>query len=489
MIPILSPFHGKCEIDSKPGGEFAAPEPHRAARALPGLLLALLASVLSLTAVANALPSILTDLDGTPGQFAWVVTAALLAATATTPIWGKLADLFSKKLLYQLAIVLFTAGSALAGAARSMDELITLRALQGIGIGGLQALVQVVLGALIPPRDRGRYAGYLSATAAAGTVSGPLIGGLVVDSPLGWRWCFWGCVPIAALAFLVLGRTLRLPIARREVKIDWLGAVLLVGGATLSLVWVSLAGKRFGWLSWPSACHLGGAAVALALAVLVERKAREPVVPLRLFRERTFALSVLGSFTVGTAMLAGAVFLGPYLQIARGFSPTRTGLMTAPLVAGTVLSSTLAGRVIARTGKAKPWLVGGTVVLLAGLGLLSTIDHTTDLAWVGLFLGLTGLGLGGLTQNLVLVAQNTVGMADLGTATSAIPFFRHLGGSAGISVLGTVLAGHLAEAGTSLPAAYGDAIGLLFLITCCITVVTLVSMLLIKETPLRTERS
>lgn len=293
-------------------------------KAFTGLLLALLVALLSSTIVSNALPTILADLHGSQSEYTWVVTATLLTSTATTPIWGKLSDLFSKKLLYQIAIVVFTVGSALGGIAQSMPELIAYRALQGIGLGGLQALIQVVIAAMIAPRDRGRYTGYTGAVFAVATVSGPLIGGLIVDSPLGWRWCFWVCVPLAVVAFIVLGRTLKLPVLKRKVRIDWLGATLLVGGVALLLIWVSLAGGSFGWVSWSSAAYVGGAIVALALAVLVESRVAEPVVPLRLFRNRTFTLSVLASLAVGTAMFGGSVFLGQYYQIARGFSPTHS---------------------------------------------------------------------------------------------------------------------------------------------------------------------
>ncbi|WP_218160283.1 MDR family MFS transporter [Amycolatopsis marina] len=487
-------------------------------RALSGLLLALLVAILSSTIVSNALPTILADLNGSQSEYTWVVTAMLLTACATTPIWGKLSDLFSKKLLYQLAIVIFTVGSVLGGIAQSMPELIAFRALQGIGMGGLQALIQVVIAAMIPPRDRGRYSGYIGATFAVATVSGPILGGIIVDSPLGWRWCFWVSVPLAIAAFIVLGRTLHLPVVRRKVKIDWLGAKLLVGGVALLLIWISLAGKSFDWVSATSMLYIGGAVAALALAVLVESRVSEPVVPLRLFRSRTFALSVLGTLAVGTAMFGGAVFLGQYYQIARGYSPTHAGLMTLPMVLGLFLSSTIAGQIISRTGRTKPFLVGGAVVLLLGLGLLSTVDHTTDLTLMGGYLALMGIGVGSLMQNLVLVVQNTVSMRDMGSASSVVTFFRTLGGSAGVSALGAVLATQVASritdslarmgissqgattggGGTldveSLPApvqeivraAYGDATGTIFLIAACVALVTLVAVVFIRETPLRT---
>ena len=494
----------------------AEPMTHRQIlRAMSGLLMALLVAILSSTIVSNALPTILADLDGTQGQYTWVVTAMLLTSTATTPIWGKLADLFSKKMLYQIAIVVFMTGSVLGGFAQSMPELIACRALQGIGMGGLQALVQVVIAAMISPRQRGRYAGYLGAVFAVSTISGPLVGGLIVDSPLGWRWCFWVCVPIAAAAFIVLGRTLKLPVVKRKVRIDWLGATLIVGGVALLLIWISLVGKDFDWVSGASAAYLGGAVLALAAAVFVESRHSEPVVPLRLFRNRTFAMSVLGTLAVGTAMFGGAVFLGQYFQIARGYSPTHAGLLTLPMVIGLFLSSTIAGQVISRTGRTKPFLLSGSIVLTAALSLLGTIDHTTNLAWMGVMLAMMGTGVGFLMQNLVLVVQNEVPMRDMGSASSVITFFRTLGGSAGVSALGAVLASQvstrvadsLAEMGISgaptgdgsldlaaLPgpiqevvrAAYGDGTGTIFTIGAVISLVTLVAVLLMREVPLRT---
>lgn len=486
-------------------------------RAFTGLLLALLVAILSSTIVSNALPRILAELDGTQSEYTWVVTAMLLTSTATTPIWGKLSDLFSKKLLYQLAIVIFTVGSVLGGISQSMPQLIGFRALQGVGMGGLQALIQAVMAAMITPRERGRYAGYIGATFALATTSGPLLGGLIVDSPLGWRWCFWVCVPIAVLAFIVLGRTLHLPVIKRPVKIDWLGATLLVAGVALLLIWSSLAGKDFAWLSWTTAGFVGGSLLLLAAGLLVETRVSEPMVPLRLFRDRTFSLAVLGSLAVGTAMFGGAVFLAQYYQIARGYSPAHAGLLTLPMVLGMFVSSTVSGQIVSRTGRTKPFLIGGSTVLLIALGGLSLVDHTMNLVLMGVLLALMGIGIGAVMQNLVLAAQNTVGMRDIGSATATVTFFRTLGGSAGVSALGAILASRVSSeivaslsakgipvgnavnggGGTldvaSLPApvqevvraAYGDATGTVFLINAAAALITLVAVLFLRERPLR----
>ncbi|MGJ7907836.1 MFS transporter [Actinopolyspora sp. H202] len=501
-------------------GSSDGPMTHRQVlKALTGLLLALLVAILSSTIVSNALPRITAELNGTQGQYTWVVTAMLLTSTATTPIWGKLSDLFSKKLLYQLSITIFTLGSVLGGFSQSMGMLIGFRAIQGIGMGGMQALIQVVLAAMVAPRDRGRYTGYIGATFAVATTSGPLVGGLIVDSPLGWRWCFWVTAPIAVIAFLVLGRVLRLPVIKRDVSIDWFGALFLVGGVSLLLAWVSLAGKQFDWLSWATLGFVGGGVLAVILAVIVETRVREPIVPLGMFRNPTVSLAIVAMVAVGTAMFGGAVFLAQYFQLGRGYTPTEAGLMTLPMVLGLFVSSTVSGQVIARvTGRIKPFLIGGSLVLTLGMGLLSTIDSDTPLPLVDVYLALMGIGVGALMQNLVLAVQNSVDIKDMGSVTSVVTFFRTLGGSAGVSVLGAVLGSRVGEYAregmaelpgptpplgggnggvsldiNSLPApieailhdSYGRAIGDLFLITACVSVVTLLAVLFIREVPLR----
>ncbi|WP_016699139.1 MFS transporter [Actinoalloteichus spitiensis] len=476
-------------------------------RVFSGLLLALLVAILSSTIVANALPTITAELHGTQAQYTWVVTATLLGATATTPVWGKLADLFSKKLLLQIAISVFTLGSVLGGLAQSMPVLIGFRAVQGLGLGGVQALVQVVIAAMISPRERGRYSGYLGAVFAVGTVSGPLIGGLIVDTPwLGWRWCFLAGVPVAVAALLVIGRTLRLPTVRRPARVDWLGATLLVGGVSLLLVWVSLAGQSFAWASSTTALLVGGAVVLLGLALVVESRAADPVVPLRFFRDRTTALSVVAGVGLGVAMFGVPVFIGQYFQVARGYSPTVAGLMTIPLVLTLALTSTFSGQLISRFGRWKRFLLVGSVALPVGLGLLATIDHRTDLVLVGVFLAVVGAGVGLCAQNLVLAVQNTVPARDLGSATALVTFFRSLGGASGVSALGAVLSASVAaRVGTGggqsasldlavLPegvraevmAAFGDATGTVFLAAALVALVTLFAVLGIREVPLRT---
>src|SRR6185369_17058260 len=484
--------------------------------ALSGLMLVLFVALISSTIVSTALPRIIGALHGSQTQYTWVVTATLLTATATTPIWGRLADLFNKKVLIQIAIGIFVVGSVLAGISHSAGQLIGARAFQGIGVGGLQALVQVVIAAMIPPRERGRYNGYLGGVMALATVGGPLLGGLIVDTAwLGWRWCFFVGVPVAVVALVLLQTTLHLPTFRREnVKIDYLGASLIAAGVSLLLIWVSFVDSSFAWLSWPTYAMVGGSLLLLTLAVLVESRAAEPVVPLSIVRERTTALAIVASLAVGMAMFGGAVFLGQYFQIGRGYSPTQAGLLTIPLMAGVLIASVVTGRLISRTGRIKPYVVVGTVVLVAGFVLLSFLRHDTPLWFVGLGMFAVGLGVGMSMQTLVLAVQNTVPLRDIGAASASVAFFRPLGGALGVSVLGAVLAHQvagsitrqLAAAGApasggsgdldvaALPAAmqqivrtaYGDATGHIFLISAAIAVVGVVAAALLRPEPLRT---
>jgi EmrB/QacA subfamily drug resistance transporter len=482
---------------------------------LSGLLLALFVAMISSTVVSTALPLIIGSLNGTQTQYTWVVTATLLTATATTPVWGKLADLFNKKTLVQIAIVIFVIGSVLAGISQDTGQLIAARAFQGIGVGGLQALVQVVIAAIIPPRERGKYNGYLGGVMAVATVGGPLLGGLIVDVPwLGWRWCFFVGVPVGLLAFIVLQRTLRLETVRRaDAKVDYLGAALIAAGVSVLLIWVSFVGNSFAWLSWQTALMVAGGLVVLAVAVWVESRVVEPVVPLKIVVSRTPALAIIASLAVGMAMFGGAVFLGQYFQIGRGYSPTEAGLLTIPLMAGVLGSSTVTGRLISRSGAVKPYIVAGSVILVFGFLGLGFVDHDTSLVYVSAAMLLAGIGVGMTLQNLVLAVQNTVPLRDLGSASASVTFFRSLGGTIGVSVLGAVLAnrvtadltaklgGHAAPGGDGVSAlnlhalppevqvavreVYGDATAHVFLISAAVAVVGVVAAVLLRPTRLR----
>ncbi|MEU7035338.1 DHA2 family efflux MFS transporter permease subunit [Streptomyces sp. NPDC046237] len=419
-----------------------APMSHRQImEALSGLLLGMFVAILSSTIVSNALPQIITDLGGGQSAYTWVVTAALLSMTATTPLWGKLADLFSKKLLVQIALIIYVAGSVVAGLSQNTGMLIACRVVQGIGVGGLTALSQIILAAMIAPRERGRYSGYLGATFAVATVGGPLLGGVITDTDwLGWRWCFYVGVPFALIALLVLQKTLKLPVVKRKVKVDWTGAFVISAAVSLLLIWVTFAGDKYDWMSWQTAAMVGGSVVLGALFVLVESRASEPIIPLRLFRNRTITLASVASLFVGVAMFAGTVFFSQYFQLARNESPTMSGVLTIPMIAGLFVSSTVSGMVITKTGKWKAWLVSGGALTTGGLGLLGTIRYDTEYWHIALFMGVMGLGLGMMMQNLVLCTQNQVAPADLGSASSVVTFFRSLGGAIGVSALGAVLA-------------------------------------------------
>ncbi|MEV5437281.1 MFS transporter [Streptomyces sp. NPDC052682] len=515
--------HGRHSAGSHGSSDGATMTHRQIMEALTGLLLGMFVAILSSTIVSNALPRIISDLGGGQSAYTWVVTAALLAMTASTPLWGKLADLFSKKLLVQLALVVYVAGSAAAGMSQNPGMLIAFRAVQGIGMGGLSALAQIIMAAMISPRERGRYNGYLGATFATAMVGGPLVGGVITDTDwLGWRWCFYVGVPFAVIALIVLQKTLHLPVVKRQVKVDWGGAFLISAAVCLLLVWVTFAGDKYAWLSWQTAAMVGGSVVLFALFALVESKAAEPIIPLRLFRNRTITLASLASLFVGVAMFAGTVFFSQYFQLARDKSPTMSGVMTIPMIAGLFVSSTVSGQVITRTGRWKAWLLAGGVLVTAGLGLLGTIRYDTAYWKVGLFMALLGLGIGMMMQNLVLCTQNQVAPTDLGAASSTVTFFRSLGGAVGVSALGAVLADRITDyvkdglaglgakgaalghAGTgdgnipdlnAMPApvrtvvesAYGHGVGDVFLYSAPLALLALLVAVFIKEVPLRTK--
>ncbi|MCZ4497705.1 MAG: major facilitator superfamily 1 [Marmoricola sp.] len=486
--------------------------------ALRGLLLAMFVAMLSSTVVDNALPRIVTDLHGTQSGYTWIVVATLLAMTASTPIWGKLSDQFDKKTLVQTALVIYVAGSIVASLAQSMGVLIGARAVQGLGVGGVTALVQVVIASMVSPRERGRYSGYIGATFAIATISGPLIGGVLVDLPgLGWRSCFFVGIPVAAAAFVVLQRTLHLPVVKRDVSVDYLGATLIVGGVSTLLIWVSLAGNQFAWASFTSYGLVALGLVVLAVAVRVEmRIALEPIIPPRLFKDRTTVLATVASVFVGVALFGATVYLSQYFQIARGMTPTHAGLMSIAMVGGLLVSSIITGRIISKTGRWKNLLVGGMALVVLGIFLLSFIDESTPLVEVGIFQAILGIGLGATMQNMILAVQNNAAPQDLGTSSAVVSFFRSMGGSIGVSALGALLASRVATkvqdalaAGglpsnshqsheipkvSDLPApvraiyehAFGTSIGELFLVSTAFAVAALIAVIFIKEVPLRT---
>ncbi|MGW5437103.1 MFS transporter [Nocardia asteroides] len=485
--------------------------------AMTGLLAALFTALLSTTIVSTALPTIIGDLEGSQTAYAWVITTALLANAASTPIWGKFADLFNKKLLVQSAIVIFVVGSVIAGFASTVPILLAARVVQGIGMGGLTALVVAIIGSIVSPRERGRYSGYMGAVMAVSMSGGPILGGVIVDSPLGWRWCFFVCVPLAVIALFLLQRTLRLPTDRKEgVSIDWFGAALLTAGVSVLLIWVSFAGKAdyYDWFSRESALYVGSGVLLLLATVVVESRVKSPIIPLAIVTERTTGLAIIASIAVGVGMFGSTTFLGQYFQTARGYSPTMAGVLTIPLVMGMLVASTGSGQLITRFGKWKSFVVTGGFLLVVGFGLLSTLDHATNLWLVGIYIAVVGLGVGMLMQNLVLAVQNTVSVHNIGAASSSVAFFRTFGGAIGVSVLGSVLASRVTELSaegfaqlgvpsggsgggslnlhalpapvvTVVRAAYGDATGRIFLIAAGAAVIALLATALLPNRPLR----
>jgi EmrB/QacA subfamily drug resistance transporter len=413
--------------------------------ALSGLLLGMFVSMLASTVVSTSLPVIVHDLGGDQSAYTWVVTATLLTTAISTPVWGKLADLFDRKLLIQLAIAIFVLATAAAGFSQNPGMLIGFRAVQGIGAGGLAALSQVILADIISPRERGRYMGLFGAVMAVATVGGPLLGGVITDS-WGWRWNFYVALPVAVAALVILQRTLHLPKRPAErVRIDYLGIVLLATSVSLLLIWVSLAGKDFDWWSLETILMVGGGILAAVLFVIVELRASDPLVPLTLFRNATFTLAVVASIATGIAMFGTAVFLSQYMQMARGATPTEAGLMTIPMIGGLLVASILVGGLISRFGHWKPYLIAGGVLLTAGSFLLSTIHYDTNFFLVSVYMFLLGAGVGMTMQNLVLIVQNTARPSEIGVASSGVTFFRSLGGTIGVSVMGAALASSVVD--------------------------------------------
>ncbi|MDL5351383.1 MDR family MFS transporter [Microbacterium sp. zg-YB36] len=413
--------------------------------ALSGLILGMFVSMLASTVVSTSLPVIIHDLGGGQSAFTWVVTATLLTTAISTPIWGKLADLMNRKLLYQISIVIFVLATAAAGFSQNPETLIAFRALQGIGAGGLAALSQVLMADIISPRERGKYMGLFGAVMAVATVGGPLLGGLITDA-WGWRWNFFVALPVAIAALIIVQRTLKVP-ARPKVKakIDYLGIVLLSVSVSLLLVWISLAGDSFAWWSLETVLMAGGALLGAVLFVIVELRSPEPLVPLSLFRDRTFSLSVVASIATGIAMFGASVYLSQYMQLARGATPTEAGIMTIPMIAGLLIASMGVGALITKTGRWKAFLVVGAVLLVAGSTMLATIESDTNFVLVSIYMFALGAGIGMTMQNLVLVVQNTANPSQIGVASSGVTFFRSLGGTIGVAVMGAALATRVSD--------------------------------------------
>ena len=414
---------------------------------LGGLMAGMLLAALDQSIVGTALPRIVSELGGLD-KLSWVVTAYLLTSTASTPLWGKISDLYGRRPMFQAAILTFLVGSVLSALAQNMVELVAFRAVQGLGGGGLMALAFAVIGDIIPPRQRGRYQGYFGVVFGVASVAGPLLGGWFTDGP-GWRWIFWINLPIGAAALVVTSYALRMPKVRRNHKIDYMGAASIVAAVSCLLLYMSWRGESAGWTeAW--ALVLLGASIALTgVFIFVESRASEPIIPLRLFRNPVFTISNAFGLLAGFVMFGTIIYLPFYLQVVKGMSPTASGLAMLPTVAGIFTSSIGSGQLITRTGRYKIYPIIGAAVIGFGVWLLSRLHADSTMWTVGLFAYVVGFGLGLTMATIMTAVQNSVQMRDMGTATSAVTFFRTMGGAIGTALFGAILTSrlstHLAE--------------------------------------------
>jgi EmrB/QacA subfamily drug resistance transporter len=403
---------------------------------LPGLLMAMLLAMLDNVIVGTAMPRIVGDLGGVD-HLSWVVTAYVLGATVSTPIWGKLGDLYGRKTVFMTSIVLFLIGSVLCGFAQDMPQLIGFRAFQGLGSGGLMVGAMAVLGDLVPPRERGKYQGQFAAVMAVAMVGGPLVGGFITDHA-DWRWAFFVNLPLGGAALILLALKLHLPKHRTEHRIDWFGASLLSIGVTSLVLITTWGGNQYDWASGQILGLAGLAVVTLAAFVVVERRHPEPIVPLGIFRNRNFSLVSGVGFLVGFSLFGAITFLPLYQQIVQGASATNSGLLLLPMMGGLLLTSLVVGRMITKTGRYRVFpIIGGAVMVLA-MVLLAQLDAHTSKLESGVYMAVLGLGMGFLMQTTMLIAQNSVERKDLGVASSAATFARSIGGAFGVAAFGAI---------------------------------------------------
>ncbi|HJR39303.1 MAG TPA: MDR family MFS transporter [Nocardioidaceae bacterium] len=420
---------------------------------MAGLMTGMFLSALDQSIVSTALPRITSDLGGLD-KLSWVVTAYLLTATASTPLWGKISDLYGRRLLFQVAIATFLVGSLLAGFSSTIEQLIAFRAVQGLGGGGLMALAMATIGDVVPPRERGRYQGYFAAVFGTSSVLGPVLGGWFAEGP-GWEWIFFVNVPIGLVALVVTSAALKIPHVRREHSIDYLGAAVVVASVTSILLYTAWAGPELGWTS-PTALTLVGAGLALAaFFVLVEQHASEPIIPMRLFGSSIFSIANVFGFLIGVAMFGSLIFVPVYLQVVGGLSPTMSGLGMVPMVLGIFTTSIASGQLMTRNGRYKIYPILGASVVVVALLLLSRLGVDTPYWYAGLAMFVMGAGLGFTMQILVTIVQNSVDRSDMGVATSSVAFFRQMGGSFGTALFGAILTsrlgGYVAERAEALP--------------------------------------
>ena len=482
-----------------------------------GLMTGMLLAALDQSIVGTALPRIVSDLGGL-NQLAWVVTAYLLTSTAVTPLWGKISDLYGRRIIYQVTIVIFLIGSALCGFAQDMPQLIAFRAIQGIGGGGLMVVAFAIIGDVIPARERGRYQGYFGAVFGLSSIGGPLLGGWITDA-INWRWIFYINLPLGIAALIVTSMALKMPVVKRDHKIDFTGAAAIVAAVTSLLLYLNWAGEHFGWTS-PNALAFVAFTVVLTIAfVFIEFRAEEPIIPMRLFRNPIFSVGNAFGLLIGSAIFGGAIYLPLYLQTVQGMSPTRSGLAMLPMVVGMFSMSITSGLLITKTGRYKIFPIIGAAILLAAFFLLSTIEMDTAYWVIAIYAWLFGTGLGLAMMTITTPIQNAVDFRDMGVATSATTFGRSLGGAIGAALFGAILTSRLAvylsedlsgsagavtsggeidttniqalqaleePARSQVLTAYTNAITDFFLYSIPVIVAALAIVLFLKEIPLRT---
>ncbi len=479
-----------------------------------GLMVGMFLAALDQSILGTALPKITSDLGGF-SKLSWVVTSYLLASTASTPLWGKISDIYGRKRLFQVAIIVFMVGSLASGFSATIDQLIAFRAVQGLGAGGLMALALATVGDVIPPRERGRYQGYFALTFGASSVLGPVLGGFFADGP-GWQWIFFINVPLGIVALVVTSAALKMPHVRRDHSIDYLGAAVIVASVSSILLYTAWAGPERGWGDPTSLALLLGGLLLAVVFVFVELRAAEPIIPMRLFANSIFSLANAFGFLIGIAMFGSMIYLPVYLQVVGEMSPTRSGLAMLPMIVGLFSTSLTAGQIMSRTGRYRVFPPAGAAFIVAALLLLSLLDVDSPYWFAGISMYLFGAGLGLCMQVVVIVVQNSVDRSDIGVATSSVAFFRQMGGSFGTALFGAILtsrlATHLAEVvpgGTSarvdtddtdairdLPVAlrglvqeaFSRSLDEMFLTAVPIVVVAGVLALFIKEIPLGTRQ-